>query len=327
MPNRKRLSDAEREQRRAEDRRRVQEAAQQLLSSEGWRRWVRVRARNGLSRYSLSNQLLIALACPQATFVAGFRAWLELGYCVRKGERAIRIMAPMPVKDREPDGPDQHVVEREQHARVFFRAVSVFDASQVTPSGSGEPTRLAAPSEPLTGESHVGLLVPLEAFAASIGFEVCFEALGGRAGGWCDNRARRVVVDAGLAGNARVRVLVPWRKGRIPTFGMHVERPSSGRGVRAGRRGSVRTVSGGSCWGWRRGWRSAPSRRRRRGASGWRCRRGRRAARRGWGRGRWRRARAAPLDGQCRGGCRVGAGGGGCAGPDVGAWLGAGHQP
>jgi hypothetical protein len=205
MPNRKRLSDAEREQRRAEDRRRVDEAARQLLSSDGWQRWVQVRARNGLSRYSLSNQLLIALACPQATFVAGFRAWLELGYCVRKGERAIRIMAPMPIKDRDRD---QHEGEGEPRRRVLFRAVSVFDASQVTPLPSGEPTPLAAPSQPLTGESHVRLLVPLEAFAASIGFEVCFEALGGRAGGWCDAKARRVVIDAGLAGNARVRVLV-----------------------------------------------------------------------------------------------------------------------
>src|SRR3954470_783849 len=133
MPNRQRLSDAEREQRRAEDRERVQQAAQQLLSSEGWKRWVRVRARIGLSRYSFSNQLLIALACPQATFVAGFRAWLELGYCVRKGERAIRIMAPMPIKDREPNGPDQQVGDTESRARVLFRAVPVFDASQVTP--------------------------------------------------------------------------------------------------------------------------------------------------------------------------------------------------
>src|SRR3954447_5540612 len=133
MPNRKRLSEAEREQRRAEDRDRVQQAARQLLSSEGWQRWVRVRARNGLSRYSLSNQLLIALACPQATFVAGFRAWLQLGYCVRKGERAIRIMAPIPVKDREPDGPELQVVEGESRARVLFRAVSVFDVSQVAP--------------------------------------------------------------------------------------------------------------------------------------------------------------------------------------------------
>ena len=48
----------------------------------------------------LSNQLLVALARPDATFVAGFKAWLDLGYCVRKGEKAIRIIAPMPVNER-----------------------------------------------------------------------------------------------------------------------------------------------------------------------------------------------------------------------------------
>jgi hypothetical protein len=45
--------------------------------------------------------LLVALARPDATFVAGFKAWLRLGYCVRKGEKAIRIVAPMPIAQRE----------------------------------------------------------------------------------------------------------------------------------------------------------------------------------------------------------------------------------
>jgi hypothetical protein len=38
------LNDEEREQRRAQDRERLKEAAEQLLTSEGWQRWVRVRA-------------------------------------------------------------------------------------------------------------------------------------------------------------------------------------------------------------------------------------------------------------------------------------------
>jgi hypothetical protein len=37
------LSEAEREQRRVRDRERLKRAAEQLLSSEGWERWVRVR--------------------------------------------------------------------------------------------------------------------------------------------------------------------------------------------------------------------------------------------------------------------------------------------
>ena len=96
----RRLTDAEREQRREKDRQRLNQAAQQLLTSEGWQRWVRVRAKGGLARLSLNNQLLVALSCPEATFIAGFNAWISMGYCVRKGERAIRIIAKRAILHR-----------------------------------------------------------------------------------------------------------------------------------------------------------------------------------------------------------------------------------
>ncbi len=195
-----RLTEAEREQRRAYDRERLREAAEQLLTSEGWQRWVRVRARNGLTRYSINNQLLIALARPDATFVAGFRAWLELGYCVRKGEKAIRILAPMPFKPADD--------EDAEHTRVLFRAVSVFDVAQVAPLEDVEPTPLEPPCEPLTGDSHAHLLPPLVALASSLGFTTSFEPVPGSAGGFCDSRAKRIVVDSAAPANARVRTLV-----------------------------------------------------------------------------------------------------------------------
>jgi hypothetical protein len=49
----RRLSEAERAERRDRDRERLQAAAEQLLTSEGWQRWVRVRSRAGLARLSL----------------------------------------------------------------------------------------------------------------------------------------------------------------------------------------------------------------------------------------------------------------------------------
>src|ERR1700680_1419856 len=96
----RKLTDAERAERRQADRDRLEQAARALLSSEGWQRWVRVRSTNGLSRYSFGNQLLIAMQRPDASYVAGFRAFLQLNRCVRKGERAIRILAPMSVRHR-----------------------------------------------------------------------------------------------------------------------------------------------------------------------------------------------------------------------------------
>jgi hypothetical protein len=58
---RRRLSEPEREQRRNTERERVKKAAEQLLTSEGWQRWVR--ARSMFRRYSA----LIWGACVQVT--------------------------------------------------------------------------------------------------------------------------------------------------------------------------------------------------------------------------------------------------------------------
>ena len=55
--NRKPLTEAERDARRKADRERIEQAARDLLTTDGWQRWIRVRASNGLSRYSLGNQL------------------------------------------------------------------------------------------------------------------------------------------------------------------------------------------------------------------------------------------------------------------------------
>lgn len=51
--NGKPLTDAERAARRQAARDRLEHAARALLTSDGWRRWIKVRATNGLSRYSL----------------------------------------------------------------------------------------------------------------------------------------------------------------------------------------------------------------------------------------------------------------------------------
>jgi N-terminal domain of anti-restriction factor ArdC len=123
--NRRPQIEAERDARRKADRERIERAARALLTSDGWQRWIRVRATNGLSRYSLRNQWLIACECHARgitpTYVAGFRAFLALNRCVRKGETAIRILAPVAVKQRDDTG------EETGEKRIFFRTVPVFD--------------------------------------------------------------------------------------------------------------------------------------------------------------------------------------------------------
>ena len=118
-------TDTERAQRRQADRDRLEQAARALLTSEGWQRWVRVRSTNGLARYSFGNQIVIALQRPDATYVAGFRAFLQLDRCVRKGERAIRILAPTSIRhqDSKPvETQDPGVSEPQE--RTVFRAAT-----------------------------------------------------------------------------------------------------------------------------------------------------------------------------------------------------------
>jgi len=204
MSNRRRLSEAEREERRRADRERVKEAARELLCSEGWQRWVR--ARQTFHTYSASNCMLIALQCHQRGIVpehvAGFHTWIKLGRAVRKHEQAIRILAPMTVKQRGQDGDDA------EKRRVFFKTTFVFDVSQTDPIPGVDLAPLQPPRQPLTGDSHAHLLVPLVRFAEALGFSVVFQSIPGATGGWCDLQAKRIVVESTAPANGQVRTLV-----------------------------------------------------------------------------------------------------------------------
>lgn len=150
--------------------------------------------------------MLIALQCHERGIVpecvAGFRAWLRLGRCVRKGETALRILAPVTVKRRDLHG------EEDGERCVFFKTAFVFELSQTEPVPGVDPMPLGPPSEPLTGDSHRHLIKPLIAFAGSLGYAVSFQQMAGPADGWCDAKAHRIVVDAEAPANAQLRTLI-----------------------------------------------------------------------------------------------------------------------
>jgi antirestriction protein ArdC len=77
-------------------------------------------------RYSLNNVLLIALQKPNASYVAGFRTWSQLGRFVKKGEKGILILAPIVRRKAEIEE------DRDELSATIagFRAAYVFDVSQ-----------------------------------------------------------------------------------------------------------------------------------------------------------------------------------------------------
>jgi antirestriction protein ArdC len=82
--------------------------------------------------YSFGNQMLIYIQKPDASQVAGYNKWEEMGRQVRKGERGIDILAPIMIKKKKTD--ESTGIEVEDTVRIGFRGVKVFDVSQTEPA-------------------------------------------------------------------------------------------------------------------------------------------------------------------------------------------------
>jgi len=74
-------------------------------------------------RYSWHNIMLIASQRPDATRVAGFHTWKQLGRNVKKGAKGIMILAPVVLRKTK----DEASEENRSSGPAGFRAVYVFD--------------------------------------------------------------------------------------------------------------------------------------------------------------------------------------------------------
>ena len=78
--------------------------------------------------YSLGNILEIARQRPDATRVAGFWKWKELGRSVKKGEKGIRILAPIiGVRRKKDEKAEKDITKQNAAVLVGFRSTYVFE--------------------------------------------------------------------------------------------------------------------------------------------------------------------------------------------------------
>jgi antirestriction protein ArdC len=173
-----------------------------------------------MHRYSLGNVLLIAAQRPEATYVAGYRVWQELGRQVRKGERGIAIFVPhiyRPKTDGETasqddDRPSPHLFEQQASKPLMEAATAVLDQKPSEPSrirfGIGYVFDVAQTDGPelagqwgyLTGDAETAkeAIRKLEYFATTLGYTIDRDDEPGRVRGHCDHKARRIVLDSAL---------------------------------------------------------------------------------------------------------------------------------
>jgi len=198
------LSDEERAERRRADREYAREAVEQLRSSEGWRRWLRTRRH--FHAYSFGNQLLIAMARPTATRVAGFRAWLKLGYAVQRGERAIKVWAPCPPGSKQLERWQQDGGDPDQRPRTYFRLAPVFAQDQVAPlPPPAEPAPLELPIHDVAGDELAPIIPKLDALAHELGCPVEEEPMSDGCHGYYELDSGRIAIDASPSANGKVK--------------------------------------------------------------------------------------------------------------------------
>jgi len=134
--------------------------------------------------YSIGNQILIMLQQPDATHVAGFVTWKELGRWVKKGGKSISILAPrFPPRPTCPKCGTKiskgagfcpkcgTPIEEGEAAPAYFIVVSVFDISQT----DGKPLpEFEVPV--LTGEVNEELFSKLLVLMKANNVKVSFES-------------------------------------------------------------------------------------------------------------------------------------------------------
>ena len=117
-------------------------AVQAIVESGQLHRWLDAMASNGLNRWSLNNRLLAIMQLAgrgeplDDAHMMGFRQWEGLNRHVRKGEKAIWILAPMTRKVRDVDD-DGTITDKV--LVTGFKSVPVFNVSQTDGTPLPEP--------------------------------------------------------------------------------------------------------------------------------------------------------------------------------------------
>lgn len=142
-----------------------------------------------LGRYSLINQIYIISQKSEASTVKGLREWNRLGRSVKKGEKAIRIIAPLKRKIRKDD--------EEEETISGYRLAYVFDISQTTGKDI-EPFKIEDDGKV---ERKEEIMTSLQEVVSADGYRIEYaskEILGEDCYGLCNHKSKTILLLEGL---------------------------------------------------------------------------------------------------------------------------------
>ena len=192
----------------------LEEGLKELFEREKFKSYLNTMSK--FHNYSFNNTLLIAMQKPEATLVAGYKAWQKnFDRHVNKGEKAIRILAPAPYKikkERDKLDPvtgellfDENGMPQKENVEITipaFRPVSVFDVSQT----DGKPIPELETAELLqTVEGYEDFVKALmEVAPVPIGFE----DIPGESKGYFHTEEKRIAVQENMSESQTLKTMV-----------------------------------------------------------------------------------------------------------------------
>lgn len=192
----------------------LEQGIKELFESEKYKTYLNTMSK--FHNYSFNNTMLIAMQKPDATLVAGFKAWQKnFDRHVKKGEKGIRILAPAPYKIKEErdkidpvtqellldkDGNPQK--EEVEITIPAFRAVSVFDLSQT----DGKPIPELTAKELLSDvEGYQDMIRAVEAISP---VPIELEEIAGDSKGYYDREAKRIAVQENMSEGQTLKTMI-----------------------------------------------------------------------------------------------------------------------
>ena len=192
----------------------LEQGLQDLFNSDSYRNYLSTMSK--FHNYSFNNTLLIAMQKPDATLVAGYKAWQKnFERHVNKGEKGIRILAPAPYKIKEErdkiDPVTQELLldkdgnpQKEEVGITIpaFRAVSVFDVAQT----DGKPIPELAAKELLSDvEGYQDMIRAVEAISP---VPIELEEIAGDSKGYYDREAKRIAVQENMSESQTLKTMI-----------------------------------------------------------------------------------------------------------------------
>ncbi|MBQ5444282.1 MAG: antirestriction protein ArdA, partial [Erysipelotrichaceae bacterium] len=180
---------------------------QELFESDKFKDYLTCMSK--FHNYSLNNTILIAMQKPDATLVAGYKAWqTDHGRTVRKGEHGIKILAPCKFKvtvesdengTLENSGNDEKTKVMEY---LRFKITHVFDVSQT--EGKELPS---IGIDELTGDVREYRSM-YKALVRTCPVAIVMEEIEGGAKGYYNDTDKRIAILAGMSEMQTIKTII-----------------------------------------------------------------------------------------------------------------------